>query len=255
MTQGTEPSNFNFLVKLFFSYINYVYVKFRDRLLLISVNILYTNEGKFRLNTKWKDTAPWVTPMCQFVLALKLLSANSLRDASDELLNTQILMNKHFDDTSLGKFETNYQNMAYFCMFYCVSKKIRILQITLHCMWGLHLSNNTCWWVVPSHFQQIKMSKKRVSIVLSRYSILFAGSVYHQRHGWFYYCTGAKWSDISFAIGTSCLVFFFLVSFLGSSIDSWANIQSTRNVVPHMHGFEYLRHHRKTTFLLSIRNN
>ena len=42
----------------------------------------------------------------------------------------------------------------------------------------IKLSHNTCLWVVPSHFQPIKMSNRSVSTMLSKYSIFFAGNVW-----------------------------------------------------------------------------
>ena len=38
-------------------------------------------------------------------------------------------------------------------------------------MWELHQSHNTCLWLVPSHFQRIKLSNTSIIHVLSKYSI------------------------------------------------------------------------------------
>ena len=35
--------------------------------------MIYTNKADFHSDTKYQDTAPWGTPFCQIVLALKLL--------------------------------------------------------------------------------------------------------------------------------------------------------------------------------------
>ena len=58
--------------KIFFISINYVYFKFRATSLLISVNMIFTNEEDLRYDAKWQYTSPWVTPLCHFVLMLKL---------------------------------------------------------------------------------------------------------------------------------------------------------------------------------------
>ena len=61
--------------------------------------------------TNDKNTAPWVTPFCQFVLALKLLSGDQsqiLRDVSNTLVNAhKILIDSQGNEdypTSCGKF-------------------------------------------------------------------------------------------------------------------------------------------------------
>ena len=77
--------------KIFFISINYAYFKFRATSLLISVNMIYTNEENVRYDAKWLYTAPWVTPFCHFVLTLKLLSCDRSqiwRDANNGLLYT-----------------------------------------------------------------------------------------------------------------------------------------------------------------------
>ena len=82
-----------FLTKFCFICINYVYLK--NKFLSISVNMICTNETGFRYDTKWRDTALWVTSFCHFVLALKLLSGHRcqiLRDARNELLNKQTIL-------------------------------------------------------------------------------------------------------------------------------------------------------------------
>ena len=84
--------SFAILTKIYLIYINHVYLKFSTMFLLISVNMIYTNEAEFRSDTKWQDTAHWVTPFCHFILLSELLSGERsqiLRDARYELLNIQ----------------------------------------------------------------------------------------------------------------------------------------------------------------------
>ena len=86
-------------------------VKFRTRILLISVNMIYTNEPDFRCDTNYQGAAHWVKPFRHFALVLKLLSSDrsqTLRDSRSELLNTQkIAINSHRNDgypANGGKF-------------------------------------------------------------------------------------------------------------------------------------------------------
>ena len=48
-------------------YANHVYLTFRTRFLLISINMVYGNEAHFRYDTKSRDTAPRITLFSRFV--------------------------------------------------------------------------------------------------------------------------------------------------------------------------------------------
>ena len=103
----TKILSFGILTKICFICLKYIYLKIRY--LLISVNIIYTNETGFQYDTTWQDTSPWVTPFCHFGLMLKLLFGNRyqmLRVASNELLNTyQILTDSQCNDGYPGRCE------------------------------------------------------------------------------------------------------------------------------------------------------
>ena len=77
--------------KICFISINHIYLTLRSGFHFILINTIYTIEGGFGPDTKWKTTAPWVKPFCHFVLALWLLSGDRsqiLRDTSNLLLST-----------------------------------------------------------------------------------------------------------------------------------------------------------------------
>ena len=70
--------------KICFIFINHIYLTHRSGFHFILINMIFTIEADFRLDPKWNNTAPWVTPFCHFVLALRLLSG----DRSQILRNT-----------------------------------------------------------------------------------------------------------------------------------------------------------------------
>ena len=78
--------SFGAITKICFIFINHIYLTLRSGFHFIFINTIYTNEADFRPDTKWKNTAPWVTPFCHFVLVLRLLSgyrSQILRDTSN----------------------------------------------------------------------------------------------------------------------------------------------------------------------------
>ena len=78
--------SFGAITKLCFIFVNHIYLTLRSGFHFILINMIYTIESDFRPDTKWKNTAPWVTPFCHFVLALRLLSGDRsqiLRDTSN----------------------------------------------------------------------------------------------------------------------------------------------------------------------------
>ena len=110
--------------------------------------------------------------------------SQNLRDTSNELLNThKIPIDSKCNDGysgSCGKVLAKHCKITLRCIFYCVSLISDIASCifsTEHYTWELNYCHNTCLWLVPRHFQQIKISHSSVSIVLSRYSIIVAGSV------------------------------------------------------------------------------
>ena len=76
--------SFGAITKICFLFMNHIYLTLRLRFHLILINMIYTIEADFRPDTKWTNTAPWVTPFRPFVLALRLLSG----DRSQILRNT-----------------------------------------------------------------------------------------------------------------------------------------------------------------------
>ena len=73
------------VTKICFIFINHNYLTLRLGFHFILSNTIDTNDANFRPDTKWINTAFWVTPFCHFVLALRLLSGDRsqiLRDTS-----------------------------------------------------------------------------------------------------------------------------------------------------------------------------
>ena len=78
--------SFGAITKICFIFINRIYWTIRSGFHFILINMIYTIEADFRPDTKWKNTAPWGTPFCHFLLALRLLSGDRsqiLRDTSN----------------------------------------------------------------------------------------------------------------------------------------------------------------------------
>ena len=67
---------FGAITKICFIFINHICFTLRSRFRFILMNMIYIIEAHFRPDTKWKNTAPWVTTFCHFVLALRLLSCD-----------------------------------------------------------------------------------------------------------------------------------------------------------------------------------
>ena len=57
---------FGAIKKICFIFINHIYLTLRSRFHFILINMIFTIEADFRLDTKWRNTAPWVTvlPFC-----------------------------------------------------------------------------------------------------------------------------------------------------------------------------------------------
>ena len=49
-------------MKICFVFINHIYLTLRSGFHFNLLNMIFTIEAEFRLDTKWKNTAPWVTP-------------------------------------------------------------------------------------------------------------------------------------------------------------------------------------------------
>ena len=78
--------SFGAITKICFTFKNHIYLTLSPGFHFILINMMYTIEADFRPNTKQKNTAPWVTPFCHFVLAFRLLSGDRsqiLRDTSN----------------------------------------------------------------------------------------------------------------------------------------------------------------------------
>ena len=60
----------------------------------------------------------------------------------------------------------------------------RITRSSLLCFTHKKSIDNTCLWLVPSHFQQVKTSNTSVFIVLSKYLITFPVGYMHINHLW-----------------------------------------------------------------------
>ena len=78
--------SFGAITKIYFIFINHIYLTLRSGFHFILINTIYTTEADFRPDTKWKILHLESRRFCHFVLALRLLSGDQskiLRDTSN----------------------------------------------------------------------------------------------------------------------------------------------------------------------------